>query len=169
MSADTQLDAFFAVLTVGDPTYQNTTDMMNLFCADNPSANPTIPCVGVTDYGPQFKGRADVLTLWAQLFTTFPDDIALTQILPRTYSKAAPTTIIVQTKLSGTHKADWFEPNTHPHYSPPLSGLPIAGNTMSLAACSVFTFDSSHNPLITKVAIYFDRYRMAKELGAHLP
>jgi hypothetical protein len=170
MSADAKLDAFFQVLTPGSGHYKIIADMMALFCAV--SADNTLPAVGLTDYGPNFEG-ADVEDLWTQLFTTFPDDIKLTEIPPRTRSTGGPTTIMVQTRLEGTHKHDWFShahrPGHKDHHSPPLSGLPVAhpNKKMDLPACAVFTFDGSD--LITKLSIYFDRYRMAKQLGAALP
>lgn len=168
MSADTKLNDFFQVLTPGAAGhYKNVAEMMALFCAV--SADNKLPAVGLTDFGPNFEG-ADVEDLWEQLFKTFPDDIKLTEIPPRTRS-TGPTTIMVQTRLEGTHKHDWFS-HAHPpghkdHHSPPLSGLPVANKKMNLPACAVFTFDGSDK--ITKLSIYFDRYRMAKQLGAPLP
>ena len=169
MSAvDDTLDAFLAILTVGSGTYQIVDDMMALFCADDKKHK--IPFVGLTDYGPSFLYQDDIKKLWKQLFVTFPDDFSLTQVPPRGYSNAGPDTILVQTRLGGTHKADWFEPYNDDHYSPPLSGLPVQKKSMNIPACAAFTFDGNVAPAkITKVAIYFDRYRMAKTLGANLP
>jgi hypothetical protein len=165
MDANDTLDTFFKILTVGSGDYQQVDDMMALFCDDDHGKK--IPFVGLTDYGPSFQYKDDIRQLWTQLFLTFPDDFSLTEVPPRGYSNAGPNTILVQTRLGGTHKADWFEPYTNNHYSPPLSGLAVTKKSMNLPACAAFTFDGAYK--ITKIAIYFDRYRMAKTLGANLP
>jgi hypothetical protein len=119
--------------------------------------------VGVTNYGPQFVGHAEVQKLFRQLFFSFPD-ITLTEQpgSPRLFS-GDKTTIGIQAVLAGSHQGVWFAKGT-PYYSPPLSNIaPDATRMMHLDACAVFTFDKEHK--IFHIAIYFDRYLMAQHLA----
>ena len=162
---DATLSDFLNVLNLpsSPSTYHNVNYLMSdVFCAGDPQNK--IPCVGITDHGPQFTGVQQVSTLFSQLFTTFPD-MALLPLTgaPRLYSPEdyRPRTIGLQTTLTGTHLDRWF---THGrHYSPPLSDIhPDGLHLMSIPACAVFSFDD--DGMLMHMAIYLDRYRMMRQL-----
>jgi hypothetical protein len=157
--ADPTLDNFFKALNdpTFSPNYHSVNYLMaNIFCPDT----GVLPCVGITDYGPQFNGAGDVAGLFTQIFSSFPD-FTLTPIPPRLYSGDG-LTIGVQGTLGGTQAADWFSKG-HKHYSPPISGItPDKIHLMKVPACSVFTVNAGNQ--ITKWALYLDRYRMARQL-----
>jgi hypothetical protein len=166
MSIDTTVDGFFAVLNdLTSANYHDVNHLMTLFCADDvPNKNPG---VGITDYGPQFIGVAQVTELFNQLFTTFPD-VALTPLpgAPRLYSPSdyLPKTIGVQTTLTGNQIFPWFPKDKFPNFfSSPLSDIhPDKYQVMKVPACAIFTFDD--HSLICRLAIYLDRYRMMRQL-----
>ena len=162
MTADATLDAFFDILDPSDAQYKHLNDLMNnVFCPNT----GTLPWVGISKYGPQFQGAPAVRQLFQQLFVTFPDG-SLAEVAPRFYyplgaAAAAVTGIAVQTTLSGTHKALWFQ--TPPAYSPPLSNITPDGlHSMSVDACAVVFFDGNHK--ITQLSLYFDRYSLSQQL-----
>ena len=137
-------------------------DLMNTF-GDN-------PLVGVTSYGPQFRGYSDVQRLFRQLIVSF-QSLALTQ-----QGNASPpqddwlfdktkTVVGIQMIFSGLHVAGWFAKAT-PHYSPPLSDIvPNSTHAMDLDASVIFYTDASNNYLISRVSIYFDRYLLSQQLA----
>lgn len=162
MSNDTTLDDFFKVLNEpGFANYHDVNYLTNqLFCADDPPRKA--PGVGITDYGPQFVGKAEVVVLFGQLFKSFPD-LELTEArgAPRLYSKDG-NTIGFQCTLSGAHAEEWF-PRGNKYFSPPLSGIhPDKHHVMKVPTCAVFTFDANNR--ICRLAIYLDRYRMMRQL-----
>src|ERR1700722_11449221 len=87
----------------GDKKYAHYHDAVymtnNVFC---PESGTVKPSVGLSDYGPQFVGSAEVLALFQQIFTTFPN--VLFQPLddsPWLYSKASPPKVAIEGDLSG--------------------------------------------------------------------
>ena len=165
MSTDSVLDDFLRV--INDPTYgvyhQVAPYLMgHVFCADT----GTLPCVGITDYGPQFIGAPDVQRLFTQLFTSFPDLSMNPTPPPTRFYSTDQTGISIQATLAGTQVAEWF-PKGDAHYSPPLSGItPDKIYLMKVPACAVFTFDAAGPAAnhIVKISIYTDRHRMARQL-----
>jgi hypothetical protein len=105
--------------------------------------------------------------LFRQLFVTFPD-ASLAEVAPRFYyplgaAAAAVTGIAVQTTLSGTQKALWFQ--QPPYLSPPISNIvPDGLHSMGIDACAVVFFDANNNYTIMQFSLYFDRYSMAQQL-----
>jgi hypothetical protein len=167
MSNDDTLKTFFEIFNDDASTkHHDARQLMSaVFCADN--ARHKLPCVGVTDHGPQYVGAADVAELFQKLFTTFPE-ITLEPLrhAPYLYSKDKKT-IAVQASLKGRHHADWFPPG-HKFYSPPLSNIhPDKVHIMDIPACAVFTFDDSER--VARLAIYLDRYRMQQQLTTGAP
>lgn len=165
MSSDASTAEFFKVLNDAAFTGHHDVDylMSKVFCAED--AQRKVPCVGITDHGPQYVGAADVAELFRQLFTTFPD-LTLTPVpgAPGLESppKYSPKTIGLQTTLTGTHLAPWF-PLGHRFFSPPLSNIhPDKVHTMKVPACAVFTVDDRDR--VSRLAIYLDRYRMKQQL-----
>jgi hypothetical protein len=167
-SPDNAVDLFLQYFNAHD-----TANVMTVFCADTPANPPPpklpdIPTVGLAHDGPQFKGRDLIETLFIRLFKSFPD-ISLAPLpgLTRLYSQSGPTRIAFQAKIIGTHDDKWFE-KSHPKYgdklySPPISDIdPDQLHAMNLAACPIFALDASY--LITNWTIYFDRYRMWRQL-----
>jgi len=162
MSNEASLDDFLKV--INEPTSANYHDINyltnQLFCADDPARK--VPGVGITDYGPQFIGKSEVVELFRQLFKSFPDlEMTEARGAPRLFSED-DNTIGIQTTLSGMHAAEWF-PRGHIYFSPPLSGIhPDKHHVMKVPACAVFTFDANNK--ICRLAIYLDRYRMMRQL-----
>ena len=160
MPADTTLDTFFNILDPSNADYKKLNDLMdNVFCPNT----GTLPWVGISKYGPQFQGGPAVRALFQQLFNTFPN-ACLAEVAPRFYCPGdgtPPTGIAVQTTLSGTQKAFWFQ--TAPAYSAPLSNItPDGKHSMSVDACAVVFFDV--NDKITQLSLYFDRYSLSQQL-----
>jgi len=161
MHIDATLDAFFEILDPLGGQYQNLNNLMNnVFCPNT----GMLPWVGISRYGPQFEGAPAVRQLFRQLFVTFPN-AALTEVTPRFYcpggGSTPPTGIAVQTTLSGTQKALWFQ--TPPAFSPPLSNITPDGlHSMHVDACAVVFFDG--NDKITQLSLYFDRYLLSQQL-----
>jgi len=119
--------------------------------------------VGITNYGPQFAGFAEIQKLFRQLFFAFPDLHFAEQPSNERLFSTDKTMIATQVILAGSHQGVWFAKGT-PYYSPPLSNIvPDASRMMNLDACAVFTFDDAHK--IIQLAIYFDRYLMAQQLA----
>jgi hypothetical protein len=138
----------------------------NLFCAQDLTQNPPIPCVGITDHGPAFKGKAAVITLFKRLFTTF-QNMQWTQV---NVPLLATNEIGIQMTVTGTFNAPWFG-NATGHVSPPLSqlgsptGLPLGkyrGDSSGLPAFAVFTFNAHF--LIRQLQIYLDRYALMQSI-----
>lgn len=173
MANSDTLTAFLAV--INDPAnanYQDPDFLANhLFCQNDLTVTPRIPCVGITDHGPAFYLRAGVKTLFAQLFTTF-GNMQWTQVnVPLT----AANEIGIQMTITGQYQAKWFQPAAG-HVSPPLSQLgpgPMGSlgknrtDSSGLPAFAVFTFNDSY--LIKQLQIYLDRYAMMQSImGADL-
>ena len=131
------------------------------------------PQVGITNYGPQFKGFAQVQMLWRQIFHAFTkfsfDEQPLNVRLSSPPASPYPM-ISTQVYFTGQHAGAWFAKGTK-WYSPPLSDIyPDGSCLMSLDACAIFTFNLPGAPApnankITQLALYFDRYLMAQQLN----
>jgi hypothetical protein len=161
--------SFFAVVGPqgSSPQHQNVTVMQSLFVQDSPPGNPIYPNIGLTTGGPQFKGQRAIGVLFQQLFTSFPNIVfAPANGLQLTDGN---TTAIEATLSTGNQVARWLPGG---HASAPLSPIVPDGKHSSqyLPVCAVFTFDNS-NGLIQNLALYFDRWRLAKDLwdGANPP
>jgi hypothetical protein len=167
-------------------TYFNNHDynnVMTTFCQDDTSTNPNAPCVGLTDHGPAFKLRADVIKLFQQLFSTFQNltwnPVQATwatqpAAMPSWTGNLGPVTseVAVQFWLTGTYQKDWFQSGSHA--SPPLSNLHNyqhgqkmgrfrGDNTgMGLPGVALFSFDSS--AYIRQLQIYIDRYALMQSI-----
>jgi hypothetical protein len=172
-----KVDSFFAVFSSGNDADTKVTSLLALF-SDDDANPPTIPCVGITSYGPNFTGRTDIKLLFHRLFSTFdplfftpttsdPDGAAgVIVVAPRLYSADgfAPPTISVQTSLVGTHVDWWFPKTNKSHYSPPLSDVKPSGKRVTVPAAAVFNFDGTNNNKITHLWMYLDRYRFFDKL-----
>ena len=133
--------------------------MNNVFCPNT----GTLPWVGISKYGPQFQGAPAVRQLFRQLFVSVSGRSwrKLPKILLPSGAVPPPTGIAVQTTLSGTQKALWFQ--TPPAFSPPLSNITPDGlHSMHVDACAVVFFDA--NDKITQLSLYFDRYLLSQQL-----
>jgi hypothetical protein len=180
---DTTLNHFFTVLNDATSSHYQDLDylMQQVFC---PSGNPTttypsgsIPACGITDHGPQFIGDTEVRLLFQTIFTAFPDFRSLPQVAPGVPSKRMysqdQTMIAIQTTISGTQKARWFQDKFGPggrpgHYSPPISDIqPDGKHAMQLPVANVMIFDT--NGKIVQLSMYFDRYLMNIQLKTALP
>lgn len=126
---------------------------------------------------PAFYGATEVINLFTQLFTSFPD-VALTPLSdlrlysPYTQPAYSQITIGVELTLVGTFKVKWY-PLGDPHYSSPLSDLKPAAGTAAdpfkvatIPAVAVFTFGDPRNfpTRVTQLAIYTDRYHFVQTL-----
>lgn len=120
---DQVLDNFFTIVNTphGTPAVDAANLRSQVFCRNGGTDPDWIPRLGITEHGnnlgPRFIDEAQVEALFVQLFTSFPD-LQMTAFGPRTYSSAGPTTIGVQTTLTGTYEKIWFQ---HP---PPLRTAP---------------------------------------------
>jgi hypothetical protein len=180
MPADAQdaMNLFFSVTDLGGANYGNIDFLMtNVFAPD--SAQSTIPTAGITDHGPQFIGAADVQNLFSILFTrTFKNTFFISPRLSRMVDPLIPATPLfsadgftcsIQTVLGGIHKGKWFQhndivpPNNIDHYSKPISDAPAVGNRTEVPASAVFFLDGNFR--MTRLSMYFDRYRMNKNLN----
>ncbi|HEY3718535.1 MAG TPA: hypothetical protein VGL41_00160, partial [Roseiarcus sp.] len=132
------------------------------FCADNPAVNPLIPCAGITDHGPTFKGRADVKSLFQRLFATFRP-MAWVPV-PGAPQLTGASNIGIQMTVTGLFQGGWF-PIGSGHESAPLTQLAAATgkglgrsrrDASGLPAFAVFTFNAG--TLIQQLQIYTDRY-----------
>jgi hypothetical protein len=157
--------------------YFNAHDINNVMaqiCDDVPNANPppnyTAPGVGITDHGPAFWGRADVTTLFTQLFASFPD-MQWTQ-LAGSQRLTATSEIGIRMTVTGTFTNPWFN-TASGHVSPPLSqlghgtGLKLGkfrGGAPGLPAFAFFAFNAGYK--IQQLAIYMDRYAMMQSITA---
>jgi hypothetical protein len=185
---DQTFQAFFDVFASGLPDATKITDLINLFCPNGENdahGNPTIPNVGISHHGPDFKGVQDVTDLWQRFlggsfhnFMVAPSNLILPGqhfnpiSPPRLYSrpdyptKAAPIPMIgIQCELSGDFFADWFQ--NPPHNSNPLSGIhPVPGHPVhvDVDACAVFAFDNTADSRITNLFVYLDRYKLLHTL-----
>jgi hypothetical protein len=175
---DATLDHFFNVINgVGTQHYQDLNYLMQqVFC---PNANPTsahplgsIPAVGITNHGPQFYGADQVRLMFDTLFTVFPNFQSTPQLSPNVAAKRLyshdQTMIGIQTTLTGTQKAKWFQhtiavAGKPDHYSPPISDIePDGTRSITLPVANVMTFDE--NGKIVQLSMYFDRYLMNSQL-----
>jgi len=140
-----------------DPEYMTN----QVFCPDSATVKPS---VGLSDYGPQFVGSAEVLGLFHQIFTSFPNVLFdPLEGRPWLYSREAPPMVAIEADLTGRHDKKWFDKG-HAHYSPPISWIePDRVQHMSLAACSVFTLTADESRIINW-SMYFDRYKMHQQL-----
>lgn len=160
---------FFAVVGPpgSSPQHHNVPFMQSLFVQDTPPGNPIFPNIGLTTGGPQFTGQKAIGILFQHLFTSFPNVVfAPVNALHLTDGN---TTGIEATLSTGNQVAKWSPGG---HASAPLSPIVPDGKHSSqyLPVCAVFTFD--HNSgLIQNLALYFDRYKLAKDLwdGANPP
>ena len=157
---------------------------MSTFCQDDTTTNPSAPCVGITDHGPSFILRADVITLFQQLFSTFQNlSWNPVQATWAAQPAANPTwtgalgpvvsEIAIQFWLTGKYQADWFQ-SPNKHASAPLSNLKNykngqnlgrkRGDTtgMGLPGAAFFSFDSG--PKIRQLQIYIDRYALMQSI-----
>ena len=157
--------------------------VMGTFCQDDTTANPNAPCVGITDHGPGFVSRADVRTLFHQLFSTFQNLqwnsvqatwAAQPAAMPSWTGNLGPVTseVAVQFWLTGKYQNDWFQSGAHA--SAPLSNLHNythgqhlgrkRGNStaMGLPGVAFFSFDSG--PQIRQLQIYIDRYALMQSI-----
>src|SRR5271166_4425149 len=109
MGNDTTLDSFLKILNdPTDPNYQDAQFLVTTyFCPDNPAGNPSVPSVGLANYGPFFVGQNDVTALFAQIFTSFPD-LEFQTVAARLYSPSGDQ-IAIQAKMTGTQKQPWFQ------------------------------------------------------------
>jgi hypothetical protein len=167
MAFASSADLLNAFLTYFDPTKTSTygkyIDLAtNCFATDTGST----PSVGITDGGPAFKNQTGVVTLFKQLFTSFPDDLTWKEDdNTRRISNSSPLMIGTQTTIKGTYKVQWFpkvvgKKDKDSHYSKPLSDIPPVANLApaEIPAFPVFTLNASY--LITNLAVYLDRYRL---------
>jgi hypothetical protein len=154
-----------------NPHYQDYNYLVDTyFCPDNSKLNPTIPCVGITDHGPAFYGRAATKLLFQRLFATFNP---MRWVYPPPTAPSAPqlvsadlNTIGIQMTVRGTFQAPWFAIGSG-HESAPLTqlttptGSPLGRyrqDTGGLPAVAVFTFNAQN--LIQQLQIYTDRYAL---------
>jgi hypothetical protein len=172
------LDRFFSVFNphAGAGTYKNLNILMDeVFCADIPfPLPPSVPAVGITKHGPQFRGSANVRGLFQQLIDAFPDvswaesathpDITP---VPRLYSNDdyATPTVGVQTTLFGTHKGPWFQDPAR--YSLPLSAIKPKNKTTEVPSFAVFTFGAQNGTRVSQLSFYMDRYNQMRETQAY--
>jgi len=160
MSQAQTLATFFQILGPAGPlNWHDPIALRNLFTQNSgPPGNPTFPNVGLTTgQGPQFNGRAKILTLFQHLFTCFPQ-VSLTPI--NALRPIDGNTTVVETTLgTGPQAASWA-PGGNP--SAPLSNVvPNNANRVNLPVCAVFTFNGDP---IQNLALYFDRYSLANGL-----
>ena len=155
------------------PRQQKIDRLMELFCDDRSDGKKEFPCLGITDHGPAFKKRHDVMGFFDQLLKTFPD-MTWTPV-----AHANPLTgadeIGIQMDVKGRHSAGWFAKGD-PHYSMPLSELDHGSNkTTHVPAFGVFSFDKGGKHPIRQIQIYMDRYKMMHDVAPdhlteiHLP
>jgi hypothetical protein len=161
--------SFFAVVgpAGSSPQHHNVPVMQSLFVQDTPPGNPIYPNIGLTTGGPQFTGQRHIGVLFQQLFASFPDIVfAPANGLQLTDGN---TTAIEATLSTGNQIARWLPGG---HASAPLSPIVPDGRHSSqyLPVCAVFTFDTGSG-LIQNLALYFDRWKLAKDLwdGANPP
>jgi hypothetical protein len=163
-TSDSTLNDFFEVMNGPSHLHDVNYLLSSVFCQQNSAK--TLPSVGITSDGPQFRGGDAVLELFSRLFSTF-DDFRLkpSPNAPRLYS-STPSMIAIQTRLTGKHVKLWF-PSGHDFYSPPISDIDPDGqhSTEELPAAAFFAFGTfNNNILITNLSIYFDRYKMWQDL-----
>jgi hypothetical protein len=167
MSADDIVNSFLNELN-NNPEHDPQKLVSTYFCSDDPPPppppKPTIPSVGLANYGPSFAGRNEVVALFVQIFNSFPDLKFLPlPSFPRLYCPSGDK-IAILGSITGTHKAEWFAEG-HPHHSKPISGIkPDGSHTMNVPACAIFSFDASGSR-IANLSIYFDRSTMSRHLG----
>jgi hypothetical protein len=145
--------------------------IVDLFVPDAPSP-PGPATVGLTlgaaspPTGPWFSGRTPITNLFTALNRSFP---GLVLTYPNQKRPADGNTVAVEASLdTGAQNADWH-PVGAPR-SPPISTIAHAPHAKphgshNLPVCAIFTFDPTPgSDLIQNLALYFDRYRMAKDL-----
>jgi hypothetical protein len=145
------------------------------FVGDSGAGVNAVPQVAVTEHnstaGPTFFGVKKVKKLFNRLFNAFPDVkfTPLSNTNPLLFlSSADQNTIAVQCTLTGTHQDWWFPHADSDHfYSKPLSDIAPNSGPITIPTCPVFTFDSQSN-LITKLAIYMDRYHFINQLNPQM-
>jgi hypothetical protein len=173
------LDKFFSVFNphAAANRYKNLNLLMDeVFCADSPPfpLPPSVPAVGITKHGPQFRGSANVRGLFQQLIDAFPDvswaeSTTYPNItpVPRLYSNDdyATPTVGVQTTLFGTHKGPWFQDSAR--YSLPLSAIKPNGKTTEVPSFAVFTFGAQNGTRVSQLSFYMDRYNQMRDTQAY--
>jgi hypothetical protein len=188
--------AFFAAFAATPTAAQITVFVPNLFSPDTPAGAPTSPSLGIAggrqtnaapplslgpQAGPQFRGRADIITCFTQIVTSF--DTSTFTTLPAAnpvfcFSPDGNTITVPAILHTNNHRKPWFQFG-HKAYSKPLSDIEPDGTQISdVPACTVFTFDTTAgNPQnrILNLAIFMDRWQMAVDLwpntghGKHQP
>jgi hypothetical protein len=171
-----QIELFRQLVSAGGAAV-NVGVIVNLFVPDAPSP-PGPASVGLTlgaaspvptPVGPWFYGQygpKSITSVFTALNQSFPD---LVLTYPNAKRLEDGSTVAVEASLdTGKQNADW-----HPvgaGASPPISNIVHAphakpNGSLHLPVCAVFTFDPTPGSiLIQNLALYFDRYRMAKDL-----
>lgn len=163
MSYTAIIDNFRQLVSAGA---NNVAAIQALFVGD---AAPGPPNVGLTTGGPQFTNQKNIGYLFAALHDSFPN---LVLQYPSNLRLAAGDTVAVEAVLdTGAHVQRW-QPQNAPA-SPPISLIdPVGRRSQTLPVCAVFKFVTvGGNDLIKNLALYFDRWQMAKDLwdGANPP
>jgi hypothetical protein len=174
------VNTFFNAWTPSPSPAQIAAFVPNLFSPDTPAGAPTSPSLGIgagnqtnanpplsqgPQVGPQFQGRAAIITCFTQIVTSFRAPTFTT--LPAAnavycYSLDGNTITVPAILHTNNHDNPWF-PFGHPAYSKPLSDLEPDGTQGSdVPACAVFTFDPQNR--ILNLAIFMDRWQMAVDL-----
>jgi hypothetical protein len=180
---DQQVDQFFTLLGTGTTSAANLTALITtVFCPPDNAVPPTMPAVGITGHGPNFKGSGNgpplvgITLLFNQLVTSFTN-IQLTELnrRRRLYSgQNSPVTIIgTQGWLQGTYGSAWFrktaDDDSFSHYSKPLSDIPVfpapaPQKSTKIPAFLVFEFGSTTVNTVSRLLIYLDRYSFIRDL-----
>ena len=137
----------------------NVAAIQALFVGD---AAPGPANVGLTTGGPQFTNQQNIGYLFTALHRSFPH-------LVLTYNSnlrlAGGDTVAVEAILeTGAHAQRW-QPQNAP-VSPPISLIdPKQRSSQTLPVCAVFKFVTvGGNDKIKNLALYFDRWQLAKDL-----
>lgn len=146
----------------------NVVNIQGLFVPDDPTQGGP-PNVGLTTGGPQFTGQAGIYSLFTGLYQSFPH---LVLTYPTGRRPEDGNTVAVEAYLTtGVQNRKWNPPGANP--SAPISDIEPSGakaGSVNLPLCAVFLFYPGTG-LIQNLALYFDRWQMAKDLwdGARPP
>jgi hypothetical protein len=160
----TNLTNFLATINSANPKIAK---ILSYFSTDNMAKG--IPFIGITQNGPQFKYQTgypnSIDVLFGQFYSSFPNMQWKQSAANNTIESG--NNIAVEMTMSGQQNLAWFQAV---NYSDPLSQINQATidnlgayNQVSVPACSVYTFDSSHK--IQQIAIYMDRYSIMDQLA----
>jgi hypothetical protein len=144
----------------------NVANIQALFVPDDPTLGGP-PNVGLTTGGPQFTAQGGIYSLFTGLYQSFPH---LVLRYPTGRRPEDGNTVAVEALLTtGVQNQQWAPPGAAA--SPPISHIVPSGakgGSVDLPLCAVFLFYPGTG-LIQNLALYFDRWQMAKDLwdGSH--